>query len=389
VVVLLILGAAGRAAAEGPIIRLSGKGEADPRAAFEVSGLDAANLRALASARWEPDRWAALFAVYVDDRAPRRGDRPPVLGSYRVTGDRLRFEPRFPLAPGVRYRALFEPSRLPHPAGTGSAAAVGAFTIPKPDAAPTVVTQVYPSADRLPENLLRFYVHFSAPMSRGEAYDHVRLLDAAGRPVPSPFLEVGEELWDPAGKRFTLLLDPGRIKRGLKPREDLGPVLEAGKKYTLEIDRGWSDAGGNPLRATHRKTFQAVAAAEQSPDPKAWRIQPPPAGTPRGLDVAFPAPLDHALLGRMLRVTDPAGRAIAGTVTVAAGETGWRFTPARPWQPGDYRLVVDPALEDVAGNSVGRPFEVDTTGPARPPGQGASVVLPVSIVVERPKGGKE
>ncbi len=378
VVAMLVLWAGpGHVRAEAPVIRLSGKGDADPRAAFEVSGLDAANLRALASARWEPGRWAELFAVYVDDGASGRGDRPPVLGSYRVAGDRLRFEPRFPLSPGVRYRAVFEPSRLPHAAGP--VAVVAAFTIPRPDAPPTAVAQVYPSSDRLPENVLRFYIHFSAPMSRGEAYDHLRLLDTAGRRVESPFLEVGEELWDPSGTRFTLLLDPGRIKRGLKPREDLGPVLEAGKKYTLEIDRGWSNARGNPLRETYRKTFQAVASVEQSPDPKTWRLHPPPAGTTRRLDVTFPAPLDHALLERLLRLTDPAGQPVPGTVTIGDAETRWQFTPARPWQAGEYQLMVDPALEDVAGNSVGRPFEVDTVRPPRPPGPADSVRLPVPI----------
>ncbi|MCL6608417.1 MAG: hypothetical protein K6T74_10025, partial [Geminicoccaceae bacterium] len=86
----------------------------------------------------------------------------------------------------------------------------------------------YPTSDQLPENQLRFYIHFSAPMSRGEAYARIRLLDSAGKPIDAAFLELGEELWDPSGKRFTLLIDPGRIKRGLRPREDLGPVLEAG-----------------------------------------------------------------------------------------------------------------------------------------------------------------
>src|SRR5207244_1417841 len=111
------------------------------------------------------------------------------------------------------------------------------------------------TTNRLPENQLKFYLHFSAPMSRGESYRHIQLLDAAGKPVESPFLELDHELWDPEGKRFTLFIDPGRIKRGLKPREDLGPVLEEGKRYTLVINRAWTDAEDNLLKETYRKTF--------------------------------------------------------------------------------------------------------------------------------------
>ena len=65
------------------------------------------------------------------------------------------------------------------------------------------MTHVYPSRAMLPENLLRLYIHFSAPMSRGEAYRRIRLLDATGKPVDDPFLELDEELWsrDGSGSR--------------------------------------------------------------------------------------------------------------------------------------------------------------------------------------------
>ena len=63
-----------------------------------------------------------------------------------------------------------------------------------------------------------------------------------------PFLELDEELWSPDGTRFTLIFDPGRIKRGLKPREEVGPVLEAGKSYSLVIDRRLARRIGKPAR---------------------------------------------------------------------------------------------------------------------------------------------
>ena len=54
----------------------------------------------------------------------------------------------------------------------------------------TSVTRVAPSQKVLPENLLKFYIEFSGPMNRGEAYEHLPLLDSAGKPIDLP-LTVG------------------------------------------------------------------------------------------------------------------------------------------------------------------------------------------------------
>ena len=62
------------------------------------------------------------------------------------------------------------------------------FATPEqPSTPPAEVTHIYPSSDRLPENLLRFYIHFSTPMSRGEAYRHIHLRDADGRELEGRF----------------------------------------------------------------------------------------------------------------------------------------------------------------------------------------------------------
>src|SRR5438128_8167014 len=112
-------------------------------------------------------------------------------------------------------------------------------------------------------------------MASGGAYRHVHLLNAKGKEVEAPFLELDEELWSPDFRRFTLYFDPGRIKRGLKPREDVGPVLEEGKSYTLLIDRDWNDAQGNPLRESFRKTFTVGPPDDEAIDPQKWKIYAP------------------------------------------------------------------------------------------------------------------
>ncbi len=50
-------------------------------------------------------------------------------------------------------------------------------------------------------------------MSRGDSYRHIQLRDAKGKAVELPFLELGEELWNPDMTRLTLFIDPGRVKR--------------------------------------------------------------------------------------------------------------------------------------------------------------------------------
>ena len=182
-----------------------------------------------------------------------------------------------------------------------------------------MVESVYPSAETLPENLLRFYLQFSAPMSRGEAYTHIRLLNAAGRAVADPFLELNEELWSGDGRRFTLLFDPGRIKRGLKPREEVGPILEAGKSYTLVIDHRWPDAQGNLLARDFRKSFGAGPPDQESPSPRDWIIQAPAAGTRHPLEVEFSEPLDSALARRLIVVRDRQNRIVQGLVGLEKG----------------------------------------------------------------------
>src|SRR5262249_45752461 len=156
--------------------------------------------------------WQELLSVYVlSAQGTIVKGQPAILGSYRVEENGIRFTPRFALRPGLRYQAIFRPARLP---GRNSGDDVQReFTLPKPKVEPTTLHHIYPTRNQLPENQLKFYLHFSAPMSRREAYANIRLLDDKGKAVESPFLELDEELWDPEGKRFTLYIDPGRIKR--------------------------------------------------------------------------------------------------------------------------------------------------------------------------------
>jgi len=202
------------------------------------------------------------------------------------------------------------------------------------------------------------YIYFSAPMSRGEAWEHLRLLDAAGKPLPDIFLEFGQELWDNNNQRLTVWFDPGRIKRGLTSNISLGPPIEEGKRYTLAIDRGWHDARGVPLVEGYKKVFRGGPSDRTAPDPKQWRVTAPKPGTSEALVVDFPEPMDYVGLQKTLSISGGRGQ-IAGTGAVSRQEMRWSFTPREPWTAGNYQLMVNTALEDLAANKIGQLFDMD------------------------------
>jgi hypothetical protein len=357
-----------------PRIELHASDDRTP-AWIEVNGLPADELEAFEKLDEAQRRW--VLQVFVITDLPQS---PSVLGATSIEGQSLRFTPRFGLEPGLRFRAILRRGVLLRVLGQVSDDVVAEIQIaPRAAGAPTKVTKIYPSADTLPENQLKFYLHFSAPMSRGEAYRHIHLLDDKGQEVDAAFLELGEELWDREMVRFTLLCDPGRVKRGLKPREELGPVLQEGRDYTLVIDEAWRDAQGNPLAEPARKSFHVLAPDDTPIDQTTWKIETPPSLGRDPLVVRLGESLDHSLLERVLEVQWPAGDKMDGDIEVSENETCWRFFPRKRWMPGEYRLVVQTTLEDLAGNSIGKPFEVDELRPIEQTIRTKTVSIPFTI----------
>lgn len=383
---------------------------AEPNAAatkvLVVSDLDQATLRGLSGVGPTDARWPAALSVVVDgDATPVSDDArsvpivtvsrssatetthlPAVIGRYAVNGDRLEFTPRFPFVAGVSYVVRLDRGSLATLAGrravhddvvttrVGLPAATRART--------TRVVAVNPPGAQLPENLLRWYVVFSAPMAPGAALEHVHLVDDAGREVPGAFLETSEELWDPDRRRLTLLFDPGRVKRGIRTNLEEGPPLAAGRRYRLVIDAGWRDGEGAGLVSGYERAFEAVAADRTSPDPGTWKLAAPVAATRAPLRVSFGETLDHALAARLITVHDGAGRRLPGAVTLD-DDGHWSFVPNEPWRAGSHELHVDAALEDVAGNSVARVFDADR-GAGAPSAEssearGASRIVPFNV----------
>ena len=219
-------------------LKIGGWTEAEHR---ELIGLDAGAL-------------SRRLAVYPSEAmaAGGRPDVPPVAGLFLVEGAAVWFAPRFPFADGMSYSVLVGSG------GDADGAEVWEIRRPDPDASPTTeVVAIYPAAAELPVNLLRVYVHFSAPMSEGWAARAIKVTrEDTGETLDDVFLPPEPELWDRERKRLTMLLDPGRIKRGLVPNLEFGYPLVEGTTVRIAVDPAFRDAAGQPLRAGSGKQLQ-------------------------------------------------------------------------------------------------------------------------------------
>lgn len=275
------------------------------------------------------------------------GDRGlPVMGRVETSADRLKFVPAAPLAGSQRYRAEWL-------AEDGSPQKFEFEFRLTPQKPPTV--RFAPQAT-LPANALKFYLHFSQPMEQGVFLERLRLLEADGKEVIGPFRET--ELWSPDGRRLTVWFHPGRQKTGVNLNEEEGPVLRENAKHTLFIAGSWRSTSGVALGNDLRFDFQVGTADHEMPMMEKWQITAPKSGSREPLAVRFDEPLDPAMLASALSVHLGADLVL---VEIEIDGLNWRAIPLQPWTAGSYELRADPNLEDLAGNNLTKPFEVDVS----------------------------
>lgn len=236
-------------------------------------------------------------------------------------------------------------------------------------AAAARVRRIAPGGPAAPANLLRVHVYFDAPMARGGALRHVRLLDAEGAPIAHAFLNLGVELWSPDHTRLTLMLDPGRLKRGVGPNRALGAPLEAGRRYAVEVGRGLRDAYGRPLAAPARAAFTAAPAERRALDPDLWTLE---LGE-NALRVRFDRVMDAPSVALAVLLRDGRGGVARGRRQ--AGGAGWSWPLAGLDAASGLRLSVGRAVEDAAGNTLCSPFDA-ALGRGETCAAGAEIMIP-------------
>jgi hypothetical protein len=302
--------------------------------------------------------------MVADASAADVDDLPDISGEREVVGGTVRFIPDFPFEPGVRFRAILDLGALGQPGLVEVLSHEFSFPKEAPVTEPEV-SQVFPSSDVLPENLLRFCVRFSRPMQRGRAEANVTVLRSDGSPAPDVLYRAPVELWDTSMTCLTILLDPGRLKRGVGPNRMLGPPLKVGERYILAVGPGMIDVHGRPLRQRFTKAFTVCEAVRAPIEIEDWRIVPPTADSRDPLDLTFPTPLDWAGLWQGITVVLEGGEQISGRVGIDQDETRWRFTPDAAWRAGLHSIRISPSLEDACGNTPYGAFD----GPFRSPEQ--------------------
>ena len=229
-----------------------------------------------------------------------------------------------------------------------------------PDADTTKILICPPDEMELPANHLKFYIHFSRPMRPTESWEHFSLKDlSTGELVPRPFRHI--DLWDEQNRRLTLWFHPGRQKTGVNLNEDLGGILIAGHNYQLLIDPEWKTQTGRPLDLSVKKkyAFTVIDADHKQPNPNKWELTPPTADTIEPLIISFGEMLDFATAGKAITTCSSNETLIEFSQQADWDGTRVKIFPSKPWAAGDYTIAINPRLEDLAGNSLERPFEVD------------------------------
>jgi len=271
----------------------------------------------------------------------------PVLGSYSLNGNQYTFEPIIPFSSGETYVLLENGDQK------------SSFTIHKTNntIAPELVA-IYPSTNTVPENLLKMYFQFSKPMQEvGSALDFITITNNATGDDVDVFLELPTELWNKEHTRLTLWLDPGRIKTDLIPNKEKGLPILKGNTYTLTIDSNWNDAQGNSLKESYQKTFTVTDRDANKPQLKNWKLLI----TLDVLTLHFNEPMDGILAEKSFRITNSNNEDVLGDFELINEEQTLKFHPEHPFALGEYNLVVDSKLEDLAGNNLNHPFDNDLT----------------------------
>jgi hypothetical protein len=298
-----------------------------------------------------PDSIAEHFAI----RLSNSSNDQNMLGDWSFAHHRLVFKPVIAFSRGYSYE-LFRKGK-----------SLLVFTIPPDDHAPIPeVIGIYPSADTVPENLLKVYLQFSEPMAAGKSLQHITLIRNNSDTLSETFLDLQPELWNGDGSCLTLWLDPGRIKQGLIPHERLGSLLKKGDTYILTISSGWLSQRGKKSVKDRAKTFYAGPRDDRRPDIDQWKISQPRKGTKDTLCVKLSEALDFLLLKSSITIEDPFGHQVRGDITIGRHERAWWFVPQDRWASGVYLLHADPQLEDLSGNNQARPFDRDLLKDAPP-----------------------
>lgn len=272
------------------------------------------------------------------------GSDIPIIGETRLLEDTVLFFPDFPFQTGVDYVV-----------SGGDWDTIVSLPTSKKEVA--FVQGIHPTTARIPENLLRFYIYFSAPMREGNFLSHIHLYNEKGEDMKGVFFDNQYELWNADYTRLTVLVDPGRVKTGLKANREFGRAFKNGEHYRLVIDKNWKTIEGQSLQNDFVKTFYGVEADVKAPVLKNWVITIPEEHTLDPLIVDFGEPVDHRSVVQFLQILNYEGEVVQGSLDLSENESILKFSPNQKWNSGKHQVLINTRFEDIVGNNLNGLFD--------------------------------
>lgn len=277
----------------------------------------------------------------------------PLLGSYSKIEDTIFFEPQFELGERLSFSVNFSYKNN----------TVKKLYKTKPIDNSIIqeidVKEIYPRDNKIPKNILTFYVEFPVPMIEDESvYRQVNLLDENKKIIPHVWYNKARWISD---KVMMLMIHPGRIKKGISEYNNLGEIFTVGKKYYLEIPNNIKTVNKNSKLKSVIKEFEIISPLNTCPKVLERKLNNPKKNTFDKLKIAFDSPIDFfsAQIGISIKSYD-SDIAVEGKIIPGSEDTEWYFVPAKPWTKKKYTLIFNRYVSDPSGNSLIKPFETTT-----------------------------
>lgn len=281
--------------------------------------------------------------VFLVDSKKNKTESIPIIGSFVKKDGDLIFTPKFSLLENVPYLLQTEKGDI-------------GFSLKTSNNNVPIITAVYPTADELPENLLRMYIQFSSPMKTVGNLEHIKLINEQGEEVKGAIFNNVYELWDDSQTQLTIIFDPARVKTGLRANETLGRALEPEKTFHLVIDE-LENIYGKKLAHPFTKTFKVVAEDIISPSPDSWEFMLPKSNDNQPLTINFLDAVDKMSLLIRIQIYNDKDQMVQGKIHLKNQEKTWEFVPENDWNKGKYLAKINSRLADPSGNNLNGLFD--------------------------------
>ena len=292
-------------------------------------------------------------------------ERIPINGVCYKNGKNLIFNPEFPLLENVQYGAEAHNYKT-------------TFKLNKIALKQPEVTAVYPTANTLPENLLRMYISFSQPMKTTGNIEKIKLINENGEEIKGAIFNNVYELWDHSQTQLTIIFDPARVKTGLVAHNNLGRALVPNKKFKIVIE-DLEDIYGQKLETSFVKTFLVTDADFESPNTSSWKINAPKFNGENYLEINFSNIIDKMSLLSRIEVFNQKNEQVKGAITIINNEKTWLFMPEQKWEKGAYTIRINSRLSDPSGNNLNGLFD-HKIGSLKDKQEGKIVTIPFKII---------